>query len=79
MESSFHNSIQLSSNGGRNRNLSSRIGAGGARTTEVLVNVEQDVQLDQLKGVAHFNTTGSGDEVSGYTNSPSIDDKSNFA
>ncbi|THH08635.1 hypothetical protein EW145_g2555 [Phellinidium pouzarii] len=74
MESSVHNSIQLGS-----RNLHSRI-APGNRTTEVHINVEQDVQLDQMKGVHELASSGGSGEETFYTETtPSSERKSNFA
>ncbi|KAL5527218.1 hypothetical protein ACEPAG_6009 [Sanghuangporus baumii] len=71
MESSVHNSYQLGS-----RNLTGRI--TGGRATEVHINVEQDVQLDQMKSIPTFSQ--SGEEF--FSSSPSslaTDDKRNFA
>ncbi|KAL5512087.1 hypothetical protein ACEPAG_3608 [Sanghuangporus baumii] len=72
MESSImHNSYQL-----RSRNLTGRI--TGSHATEVHINVEQDVQLDQMKAIPTFSQ--SGEEF--FSSSPSslaMDDERNFA
>ncbi|KAI5124896.1 hypothetical protein M0805_007324 [Coniferiporia weirii] len=68
MESSVHNSIQLGS----------RI-AHGNRTTEVHVNVEQEVQLDQLKSGNQLASDASGEETFYTETTPSSERKANFA
>ncbi|KAL5512112.1 hypothetical protein ACEPAG_3633 [Sanghuangporus baumii] len=70
MESSVHNSYQLGSH-----NLTAWI--TGGRVTEVHINIEQDVQLDQMESIPTFSQ--SGEEF--FSSSPSslaMDDKRNF-
>ena len=49
--------------------------SNGVRGTEVMINVEQQMSVDQKTAIPHFNTTGSDDLFP----TPSVETKHSFA